>query len=196
MTPEIRAFEFALGIFSVLIGLAIADVATSLHRLIRHRGTVRWDPLTLLAAAFALLMSIGMWFDLWGIRHASSVRHFLLYLALVATFFVLFLIAASSLPDEAEGAVDLRVFYQENRRYFWSLVTVFQVLYVAFGLYFTASVFEQLPRAVLGLLALQWSLLIAVPVLLSLVRARALHYVGLALLLAIDLWHYARYAIN
>ena len=49
MTPEIRAFEFALGLFSVLIGLAIADVAASFHRLMRARPRVRWDPLTLLA---------------------------------------------------------------------------------------------------------------------------------------------------
>jgi len=26
MTPEIRAFEYALGLYSVLIGLAIADI--------------------------------------------------------------------------------------------------------------------------------------------------------------------------
>ena len=29
MTPEVRAFEYALGIFSVLIGLAVADIAAS-----------------------------------------------------------------------------------------------------------------------------------------------------------------------
>jgi hypothetical protein len=27
MTPEMRAFEYALGLFSVLVGLAIADIA-------------------------------------------------------------------------------------------------------------------------------------------------------------------------
>ena len=42
MTPEMRAFEYALGLFSVLIGLAIADIATSFHRLIRSRAGVTW----------------------------------------------------------------------------------------------------------------------------------------------------------
>jgi hypothetical protein len=46
MTPEMRAFEYALGLFSVLIGLAIADIATSFHRLVRSRQGVTWDPLT------------------------------------------------------------------------------------------------------------------------------------------------------
>jgi uncharacterized membrane protein len=196
VTPEIRAFEFALGLFSVLIGLSIADVATSLHRLIRKHAMVRWDPLTLLAALFALLMTIGMWFDLWGIRNATSVRSFFFYLALVAAFFVLFLIAASSLPDEAAGPVDLRAYYDGNRRYFWVLVTLFQIIYVAFGFHFIAGIIDHLPGSMLVVVLVQWGLLILVPVTLTLVRARPIHYVGLILLFAVDLWHYSRYSIN
>ena len=60
MTPEIRAFEYALGLFSVLIGLAVADIATSFHRLIRHKQAVNWDPLAMLAALYALCMAICM----------------------------------------------------------------------------------------------------------------------------------------
>jgi uncharacterized membrane protein len=196
VTPEIRAFEFALGLFSVLIGLSIADVATSLHRLIRKHAMVRWDPLTLLAALFALLMTIGMWFDLWGIRNATSVRSFFFYLALVAAFFVLFLIAAASLPDEAAGPVDLRAYYDGNRRYFWLLVTLFQVIYVAFGFHFIAGIIDHLPGSMLVVVLVQWGLLILVPATLTLVRTRPIHYVGLILLFAVDLWHYSRYSIN
>ena len=196
MTPEIRAFEFALGLFSVLIGLSIADVATSLHRLIRKHDLVRWDPLALLAALFALLMAIGMWFDLWGIRNATSVRHFFLYLVLVASFFVLFLLAAASLPDEVSGPVDLRSYYERNRRYFWSLVCIFQIIYAALGVHFLAPVVKLLPRSELLITALQWGLLILIPAALMVVRARAVHYLALAVLFAINLWHYSRYAIN
>jgi heme A synthase len=195
MTPEIRAFEFALGLFTVMIGLAITDLALSLHRLIRHHETVRWDPLPLLAALFALLMTIGMWFDLWGIRNATSVRHFFLYLVLLASFFVLFLISASSLPDEVVGPVNLRAFYDSNRRYYWSLVTIFQVIYVALGVHFLAGMFARMPREELAMTAIQWSALILIPVGLFFVRSRALHYAGLIILLAIDVWHYSIYAI-
>jgi hypothetical protein len=196
VTPEIRAFEFALGLFSVLIGLSIADVATSLHRLIRKQDLVRWDPLALLAALFALLMAIGMWFDLWGIRNATSVRHFFLYLVLVASFFVLFLLAAASLPDEVSGPVDLRSYYEQNRRYFWSLVCIFQIIYAALGVHFLAPVVKLLPRSELLITALQWSLLILIPAALTVVRARPIHYLALAVLFAINLWHYSKYAIN
>src|ERR1035438_3842874 len=111
MTPESRAFEYALGLFAVLIGLAVVDIATSFHRLIRNKASVKWDPLALLAALYALCMAIYMWFDLWGVRHFDATRHFLFYLLLFGQLFILFLVAASSLPDEADTSIDLREFY-------------------------------------------------------------------------------------
>jgi hypothetical protein len=196
MTPEIRAFEFALGLFSVLIGLAIADVAASFHRLMRAEPRVRWDPLALLSALFAMIITVGMWFDLWGIRNATSVRHFFLYLALVGAFFVLFLIAASSLPDEVPEGVDLREFYGRNRRYFWSLVTLFEIIYVAFGIHFMVGELDRLPPAVIALILSQWAILVAVPTVLALVGSRPIHYAGVALLFATVFWHYARAVIT
>jgi hypothetical protein len=41
------------------LGLAVADVATSFHRLMRSRFPVTWDPLTLLAAMIARDMGLG-----------------------------------------------------------------------------------------------------------------------------------------
>ena len=117
MTPEMRAFEYALGLFSVLIGLAIDDIATSFHRLVRSRHPVTWDPLALLAALYALLTAIGMWFDLWGVRNVTGARHFFFYLIMVADLFVVFLIAAASLPDDPQSGRDLREFYSWNRHY-------------------------------------------------------------------------------
>ena len=94
MTSEMRAFEYAQGIFAVLIGLAVADIATGFHRLMRSKAAVVWDPLALAAAIYALFMAVCMWFDIWGVRNFEATRHFLFYLSMVATFFLLFLIAA------------------------------------------------------------------------------------------------------
>src|SRR4249919_2273111 len=136
MPAETRAFEYALGMFAVLIGLAVTDIAASFHRLLRHKGQVRWDPLALLAAGYALCTAVYMWFDIWGVRHFGVTRHFFFYTGLVAELFILYLIAAAALPDEASGAVDLRKYYQLNRRHFWGLVALFQFGYFAFGIYF------------------------------------------------------------
>lgn len=196
MTPEIRAFEYALGLFTVLIGLAVADVATSFHRLARGRAPVRWDPLCLAAALFALCMAVGMWFDLWSVRNVTATRHFFYYLSMVAEFVVLFLLAAVSLPDEVGESCDLREHYARNRRYFWLLVALFQLSYFANGLYFVGSMLPHMPVA--------WQLRafngLCVPLIISLVLAsvssRTVHYAGIALLFVSFAVHYAPYQIN
>ena len=177
---------------------SIADVAHSLHRLLRSSAPVRWDPLALLAALYAVCMAVGMWFDLWGVRNFAATRHFFFYLSLVAEFFVLFLLAAASLPDEHTEGCDLRAHYERNRRYFWALVALFQLSYLGNGLYFVgATLLRELhhPVVVLALfnnMVLPWVLALV----LMAVRARLVHYAGLALLLASFALHYAPYQIN
>jgi hypothetical protein len=196
MTPEVRAFEYALGIFSVLIGLAVADVAASFHRLLRHRSSVRWDPLVVLAAGYALCMAVYMWFDIWGVRNFAATRHFLFYVGLVVQLFVLFLVAAASLPDDADGSTDLREYYAGNSRYFWSLITLFQAGYFAFGVYFVGGEPAGIP---FWINALMWTLMTA-PLVIALAlciwRSRTLHYIGLASLYAVMWLHYGAAQIN
>jgi hypothetical protein len=196
VTPEIRAFEYALGLYSVLIGLAVADIAASFNRLARRKEPVVWDPLALLAACYALWLAVGMWFDLWGVRNVSEARHFFFYLAMVANLFVLFLIAAASLPDDPVEDCDLRTYYASNRRYFWLLVALFQAGYIVFGLYFVGSMLGRMPRASAVIIVGTWVLLFVTPLLLASLRSRTAHYLGLALLFAVQAWHYAPYMIN
>jgi hypothetical protein len=195
VTPEIRAFEFAIGVFAVLIGLAIADIATSFQRLLGSRSTVKWDPLALLAAAYALCMAIYMWFDLWGVRNFAATRGFLFYIALFAELFVLYLIAASSLPTDGTDH-DLREFYSRNRRRFWFLILLFQVGYVAAGLYFVSGPIAKLPGAVVALALTQMCAPLILSVILYLTKSRAVHYIGLGLLFAVMLAHYGKMSIN
>lgn len=194
---EATAFEYAMGLFSVLIGLAVVDVATSFHRLARVRKSMKWDPLTLIVALYTLCMAVYMWFDLWGVRHFAAARRFFVYLSLVALFFVLYLAAAASLPDEA--TMDLRAYYEGNRRYFWTLMTVFQAGYTAFGLYLFSTANEasgndfqsERPWVAAALLALM-----ALPTLVSagliFLKSRSSHYIGVGMLFALMLVHYAQ----
>lgn len=195
MTPEIRAFEYALGLFAVLIGLAIADIAMSFHRLVRNASKVKWDPLALLAAIYALCLAVCMWFDLWGVRHFAATRNFLFYLSLIGEFFVLYLIAASSLPDEIGDSSDLRQYYAANRRYFWFLVALFELAYVGQGFYFMRGE-PPLPTwftvLSLGIMIAPLALALA----LMAIKSRAMNYVGLGLLFVIMLIHYGGGSIN
>jgi hypothetical protein len=195
MTPEIRAFEYAMGVFAVLIGLAIADIATSFHRLLRSRSPVVWDPLALMAALYALCMAIYMWFDLWGVRHFAATRNFLFYLGMFGMLFLLFLVAASSLPDETNTSINLRVFYAENRRKFWLLVVLFQIGYVAAGIYFTSGM-PKLPISITVLLNIQMFAPLALSLILLATKSRGIHYIGIGLLYVVMVLHYGGASIN
>lgn len=195
MTPEIRAFEYALGLFAVLIGLAITDIAMSFHRLVRQASKVSWDPLALLAAIYALCLAVCMWFDLWGVRHFAATRDFLFYMSLIGEFFVLYLIAASSLPDDFAGSSDLREYYAANRRYFWSLVALFQLVYVGQGFYFMGGE-QPLPTSIIVLSVSVMTAPLALALVLVAIKSRLVHYVGLGLLFVIMLIHYGRGSIN
>jgi hypothetical protein len=195
MTPEIRAFEYAMGVFAVLIGLAIADIATSFHRLLRHKSHVRWDPLALIAALYALCMAVYMWFDLWGVRNFTATRHFLFYLLLFGQLFILFLVAASSLPDEAGASTNLREFYAENRRNFWLLVVLFQLGYVGAGFYFIGGM-PQLPRLLISILIGQMIAPLVISLILLATKSRVVHYIGIGLLFVAMLIHYGGASIN
>jgi hypothetical protein len=195
MTLEIRAFEYAIGVFAVLIGLAIADIATSFHRLLRCKLPVKWDPLALIAALYALCMAIYMWFDLWGVRNFSATRHFLFYLLLFGQLFILFLVAASSLPDEADTSIDLREFYAANRQTFWTLVVLFQIGYVGAGFYFIGGM-PKLPKLFMAILIIQMIAPLVLSLMLLVTKSRAVHYVCIALLFVAMLVHYGRASIN
>ena len=196
MTPEIRAFEYAIGVFAVLIGLAIADIATSFHRLLRSESAVKWDPLALGAALYAMCMAIYMWFDLWGVRNFAATRHFLFYLLLFAQLFVLFLVAASSLPDEASASTDLREFYAANRRKFWLLVVLFQVGYVGAGFYFIGGMIAELPILVSTMLIVQMIAPLVLALVLLATKSRVVHCIGIGLLFVVMFFHYGRMSIN
>jgi hypothetical protein len=197
MTPEIRAFEYSLGLFAVLIGLAVADVANSFHRLMRSRFPVVWDPLVLLAAGYALCMAVGMWFDLWGVRHFAAARHFFFYLWMVAAMFVLFLIAAAALPDEVHARCDLTEHYASTRRYFWTLVTLFQLSYLVNGVYFIGwTVLLRLRGGMALALVNNMVLPVVVAFVLSRSLSRGVHYAGIVLLLLSLALHYSPYQIN
>lgn len=196
MTPEIRAFEYSLGLFAVLIGLAVADVANSFHRLVRSRFPVIWDPLTLLAALYALCMAVGMWFDLWGVRHFAATRHFFFYLWMIAAMFVLFLIAAAVLPDEVQARCDLREHYASIRRYFWTLVALFQLTYLVNGIYFYGADLARVIRSEPFSLVNNLALPLVLAVVLSRTVSRPLHYLGVVALLLSLAWHYSVYQIN
>lgn len=173
-----NSFEYALGLLSLLVGLALADIALSLHKLIRHWGSVRWDGRVIVSTALVVVLVVRMWFSIWSIRDVGQVLVFPFYLSLFLELMVLFLLAASCLPDDPQSDCDLSTFYESNRRTLWTVFAVFQASFFLHWLYFRAL--EAATSVWVAVLAP-----LAAYVVLIFMRNRALHY---ALPLAIIGW--------
>lgn len=165
MTP----FEYALGLFSVLVGLALADIAQKAHRLVRHARTISWDGRAILATLLVIVVIISLWFAVWNIRDRAEILVFGFYLTLFLEMMLLFVLAANSLPDDAGPDCDMSAFYEGNSRTFWLSFAAFQLSFVAHWVYFTRFLGS----------AQDWAVVIvplAVFLLLAFVRRRTLHY--------------------
>ena len=65
-------FEYLLILASVILGLAVSDIAVSLNRLLEVR--VQWDWLAPLAAALAFLKITAQWWNWYsGVSSAKAI---------------------------------------------------------------------------------------------------------------------------
>ncbi len=191
MTP----FDYAVGLITILVGLALSDVCVSLHKLLRQGPALRWDGRVILLVALVITVITGMWFSVWAIRAVSAVLWFPFYLTLFLEFMVLFLVCAACLPDDAVEHRDLGAFYEQNRRYVWSLFALFQTSFFCHWLYFWSVVPHQgsfsgrHSSVVVGATVLGPLLLF---LLLAFIRSRRFHYAALVVLVPYHLYIYWR----
>ena len=183
-------FEYAVGLFSIIVGLALADVGSSLHRLIKVRSAVRWDLLAILTVAYVVLLLLAMWYDLWGIRGFGGTTSFGFLLTLLGELFVLFLLAAGSLPDDAREGTDLVAFYDGQQTHLWTLLLVFQAAFAAHWFYFLVLLdispwprIHQIAVPIVGALILllvrkRW---VQIPVLACLIAFKGADYIATSL---------------
>lgn len=168
-------FDYSLGLLTILMGLALADVCFSFHKLAVHARTVRWDGRPLIAAVLVIVECVRLWFGQWTLRNSSIALTFPIYFGLFVQMLLLVLLASACLPDESKEGCDLGALYEQRRRYFWGLFAAYHALYFALWLVFGAT--NAGGTAAAG--ALDWLRVIA-PIaaflLLATVRVRWLDY--------------------
>jgi hypothetical protein len=189
MTP----FDYALGLVSILVGLALADVAASLHRLLRKARLVTWDGRAVLCVALVIITITGMWFEVWTIRSVEAVLSYPFYLSLFLEFMVLFLVCAACLPDEPEDSCDLSAFYECNRTYLWLLFALFQTSFFLHWMYFSGLRMGPNGRTLLFGAWVGFPLFACV--LLVVIRSRWFHYIALLVLIAYRLLNYWNFTL-
>ena len=186
-------FDYALGLVSILVGLALADVAASLHRLLRQVRLVRWDGRVIFSVVLVIITITGMWFEVWTIRNVKAVLSYPFYLSLFVEFMVLFLVCAACLPDEPEQGCDLGAFYEKNRTYLWSLFALFQTSFFLHWLYFAGLRMTSHRQMLLLGAWVAFPLLLFVS--LAIIRSRWFHYIALLALITYRLLNYWNFAL-
>jgi len=129
--------DFAIGLMTIITGLAIADMVASTHALLMNRHRVRWDWLATLAAAYIFLLIVSS----WGISYRTMGNQMInpplwLFVIGLTQIIPLYLSGRASLPDVVEEkGVDLAAHYAQVRRYFWASVAFTYLMFVGYGIF-------------------------------------------------------------
>lgn len=127
-------FDYSLGLLTILMGLALADVTFSFHKLAVRARVIHWDGRPLVAAALVIVECVRLWFGQWTLRNSSIALTFPIYFGLFVQMLLLVLLASASLPDEPSDNCDLGAVYENRRRYFWGLFAAYHLTYFLFWL--------------------------------------------------------------
>lgn len=182
-------FDYSLGLLTILMGLALADVSFSFHHLAVRAKTIRWDGRPLIAAALVIVECVRLWFGQWTLRSVSVALTFPIYFGLFIQMLLLVLLASASLPDKPSDDCDMGAVYEQRRRYFWGLFAAYSGMYFLFWLVFGATDAAGIGPADL----VDWLRVLAPIVLLAILaiaRIRMLDYLIPAALIA---FYVARY---
>lgn len=115
--PKADLFAYLAAFVSIILAIALTDMIQSMHRLLKARRRVKWDPLILLLALTIFVLILWQFFGLWGdARFERLTFNGLLALLAVPTLYTF--AAFAVLPDSVpEQGLDLQQYYFDNRRY-------------------------------------------------------------------------------
>ncbi|HET9145344.1 MAG TPA: hypothetical protein VFN81_04550 [Sphingomicrobium sp.] len=139
--------EYLSVFVSIIVGLAVADLLISLHKLIRGGSRVRWYWLAPALTFYMLLVIMSLWWGtfLW-LGHVSSLS-IAEFLPTLMVAIAIFLLAAAVLPDEIpEGGIDLKAWYFGNASQIWLLAAIGLSLTMINGADFQATVLKDSGR--------------------------------------------------
>jgi hypothetical protein len=190
------AREYVAAFASIILALAVTDLATSMHGLLRARKRVRWDWLPLAVALLILVATVQFWwlfFEIWSSSKAFTLGGFL---PDFLTLLLLFFIASAALPDEvaAEG-LDLGDYYFENRTYFWSLFLLLVVSTTVTIIFHRANSATTVSDVIRWILQSGNLTLVVISAVLIATRKRWVHVALVLFMLAILVWQWVALTI-
>ncbi len=114
---------------TIIYGIMLTDLFSSLHRLIKSWKSVKWHWLPLLAAWYLFMIILKNWWDLAGFQGSSDWMNIFYFVGYGHLLLLIFLSVSTVLPDSVgKKEIDLKQYYLDNHRYFWGLMTSIVVL--------------------------------------------------------------------
>ena len=176
-------FAYVTAFITIMLAIALTDMVQSLHRLLRDRASVKWDPLILLLALWVFLWIVSEFFAVWLDARFEKITFYGL-LGLLAVPSLTSLMAFAVLPDHVpEDGLDLEKFYFDNLGYFVLLLCLLQVSDVGRVLHYATRYdgFASFGPWIFYLL--MWAVFFACLALMYFVRARWAQFTALIVFL-------------
>jgi hypothetical protein len=125
-------FEIIVSLFTIVYGIILTDLFSSLHKLIKAKKRVKWNFLPLLVSWYLLLIILKNWWAMAIDGDAIKEYNFLYFLAYAHLMVLLYLLVSVVLPDEVpEEGVDLKTYYFKNQKYLYGLMIGVGVLSIS-----------------------------------------------------------------
>jgi hypothetical protein len=171
-------FEFTFALSAVILGLALTQIAASLHKLLLAGRQVKWAAEPILLASIVMLVIITVWIAAWFDREDASVSIGWIILQ-VLKLLTLYIAAASCLPEPTPGKGFLNTYEYYDR----TRVLSFGALIVSYVLFEIADiVVGNIPKLTSSAMV-EWLLFPLLYGFLIFVRARWFNIVTLAFVL-------------
>jgi hypothetical protein len=124
--------EHLIVLVSIIIGLAIADLLSSLRHLIRNRHRVRFHWLPLTWSALIFLQLVQLWWIYFYVLQVEIWRNYFAFAFFLLVPVLVYLIASWILPDREEaGEIDLREYYFRENGWIFGLICLAAVVQIA-----------------------------------------------------------------
>lgn len=122
-------FNHLIPFVAIILGVGLADLLFSLHRLMRNRARIRWHVLPLIWAALAFFATLQNWWAFYYTGQLEALSYFFTFAFHLLGPVLLFLLCAAVLPDitqhDAKKKLDLLAFHLKQRRYLFGLASLY-----------------------------------------------------------------------
>jgi hypothetical protein len=127
----VSQFEFFMTFYSLLLGLAVAELLLGFANLLRHRARPKLGLLTPLLGILVFLQLMATFMDAWG--RLQSVALTMEGLALpTAIGVLLFFVSVIVVPRDPGEWTDLDEYFRANRRWAFGLLIAANVLVLGY----------------------------------------------------------------